>query len=443
MIKDSFVVVSDFHSYRWPIDIIKSKYLDKYEKIYILGDITDRGEYDDGTGGLDLLFEIKSLVNLYSNRIIYIPGNHDVFFYSYAKNNDLFSKELLISNHGTQTIDDIDDYRLNHTQKLNELIDWLGKLPLQREHFFESQRYALAHAFFDQKVFEQNPDASLEDYINKGGYNGLMSNILWFRKKRSKYDFSTLPSTDTIMVIGHTPKQLRINKNLNLINEKGGRVKVYCVDGGITYGDDMLMFDGGDTVKKEKKYVQNNCGSDNKKLTIVINEDNNKKINNIIIKMFQTSMTLDEIYLTLELLMNNNFLAKKYLPDGLMREINTSFSSDLLKNIIYNYYNSNEITNDEYLNQLLIYYVNDVIFEYIVSSLVNKFGINNLAINQIYDYLFSNKLNYISDFDESINLILEKIPTQMLKKMLNDSGYSTLREYIYNRIGKCKIIKKN
>ena len=43
-IKDSFVVVSDFHGADWVMDKIRSHYINEYEKIFNLGDIIDRGE---------------------------------------------------------------------------------------------------------------------------------------------------------------------------------------------------------------------------------------------------------------------------------------------------------------------------------------------------------------------------------------------------------------
>ena len=44
IVKDSFVVVSDFHANRWPLDEkIEKYYLNEYDQIFILGDATDRG----------------------------------------------------------------------------------------------------------------------------------------------------------------------------------------------------------------------------------------------------------------------------------------------------------------------------------------------------------------------------------------------------------------
>ena len=86
--KGSFVAISDFHSYRWPLEKVKDHYLNEYETIYILGDATDRGEYSDGSGGISLLLEIKKLSEQYPGRIVYLPGNHDDFLYQYAKYDD-------------------------------------------------------------------------------------------------------------------------------------------------------------------------------------------------------------------------------------------------------------------------------------------------------------------------------------------------------------------
>ena len=85
IVKGSFVVISDFHAIKWPLEKVKDYYLNEYDKIFILGDATDRGEDWQGTGGIELLQEIKELSDKYPNRVVYIPGNHDVSLYDYAK----------------------------------------------------------------------------------------------------------------------------------------------------------------------------------------------------------------------------------------------------------------------------------------------------------------------------------------------------------------------
>ena len=40
------------------LDKIKKYYLNEYDKIFILGDATDRGPKKDGTGGVELLLQL-------------------------------------------------------------------------------------------------------------------------------------------------------------------------------------------------------------------------------------------------------------------------------------------------------------------------------------------------------------------------------------------------
>ena len=47
-VTDSFVAISDFHAMEWPLEKVKDYYLNEYEKIFILGDATDRGENGEG-----------------------------------------------------------------------------------------------------------------------------------------------------------------------------------------------------------------------------------------------------------------------------------------------------------------------------------------------------------------------------------------------------------
>lgn len=261
----SFVAISDFHSNRWPLDEKIPKYLNEYDVIYILGDATDRGKDDygnnlEGRGGVQLLLDIMDLCKRNSNRVIYIPGNHDEFLYYYAAHRDTelgsFMSENLLFNSGYHTKLDIDNLKLNNPLRLRELINWLGSLPVQRVHVYDGKRYCLAHAFFNEKIFLQNREYSLEDMFQDNirlGYDAYSKHeqILWFRKKGSSmnYDMSDVPYNST-MVIGHTPEQYRYGQNLDLQNMRGQITQVKCVDGGITYSsneDEMLKYVGGDS----------------------------------------------------------------------------------------------------------------------------------------------------------------------------------------------------
>lgn len=244
--KKAFVAISDFHSYKYPLSKINDYYLDEYEVIYILGDATDRGEDNKGTGGIDLLLEIKSLTEQYPGRVIYIPGNHDEFIIgSVIGNNKDNYVRTLIANGGKQTYDDM--CMLHRKDKLLELIEWLGKLPIQRTCVTDEQRYVFAHALFNQRLYDINPNYCLYDYIKETDYEmkKMVENVLWYRKGEFGAFKASEMAKDAVMVIGHTAA-CHQQANLNLEDADGNEIQVYCVDGGIAYNGKMLKYVSGE-----------------------------------------------------------------------------------------------------------------------------------------------------------------------------------------------------
>ena len=242
IVPNSFVAISDFHSFDYPFEKIEKYYINEYDKIFILGDATDRGENGIGLGGVELLENIKKLCEQYPDRVIYIPGNHDTFLYEYGKYHDNYS---LSFQRQFDTIKAIDDLNKVNPDRVTTLISWLGSLPIQRMHYFNGNKYVFAHAFFNQTLYDKNPNYSLDDMYKLSRSSieyKLLFQVLWFRKGDS-YNFNYVPS-NVIEVIGHTPLPSRTGMSLDLKNDSGGTTKVYCVDGGISYGYDMLKYDG-------------------------------------------------------------------------------------------------------------------------------------------------------------------------------------------------------
>ena len=271
--KGSFVVLSDFHSFSWPVDKIEKYYLDEYEHIYILGDATDRGKNLDGKDGIKLLRRIKGLSDKYPERVHYIPGNHDQMLFGYMDTIDTTKAYAgsIENNGGDKTIDDVD--LLHHTNKkeFDLLKNWLGSQPIQRKHVYKGKTYCLAHAYFDDKVYKKYPNLNLRDVeslTDEKSFN-IASNILWYRKGRSVEDdelaASHLPDASSIIVIGHTPIQLRQNQNLNLRGTDGKVRKVVCVDGGIAYSmkfDKAFKYDGNSSEPIQTCSINHFCTSD-------------------------------------------------------------------------------------------------------------------------------------------------------------------------------------
>lgn len=63
IVKNSFIVLSDFHAYSYPLEKIVNNYINEYDVIFILGDACDRGADGLGTGGIKILEEIKKYQN--------------------------------------------------------------------------------------------------------------------------------------------------------------------------------------------------------------------------------------------------------------------------------------------------------------------------------------------------------------------------------------------
>ena len=249
---ESFVAISDLHSNKEAMKKIY-KYIDEGYKVVILGDVTDRGPHGDGTGGLDMLLEIKELSD--SGKVIYIPGNHDELLYGYAisRNDDIrYSYAETISyNGGAETLININELREKDPYKFKKLINWLGNLPIQRVHEVDGQKYCFAHALFNQKIYDTNPLFSLSDFYNLKdyNYNSRYAQIFWFRKYEDDYRKDELPSKDSIMIIGHTPQDNIGEDDFNLIDSNGDTIEVRNVDGGLARGN-YYMFKYDSTVGK-------------------------------------------------------------------------------------------------------------------------------------------------------------------------------------------------
>lgn len=253
----SFVAISDFHGYFYPLDKIVNNYINEYDCIYILGDACDRGEDGIGTGGIELILKIKALCKKYPNRVYYIPGNHDEFLVGYSLGIDSYEKNLEY-NGGKKTLVDINYLKRNNTSKYESLLNWLMDCPIQKIHKFNGKTYVLAHALFNQTLYNYKSNYSLRDYFEDHNhhYRNMANKTLWFRKDEGYYDSENLPTSDKIMVVGHTPPHHR-EEDIDLIASDGKSIKVYCVDGGIAYSGTMLKYDGGLYAQKTRMLFHN------------------------------------------------------------------------------------------------------------------------------------------------------------------------------------------
>lgn len=442
--KGSFVVVSDFHSYDWPLEKVKEYYLDEYETIYILGDVTDRGELFDGSGGVDLLRRIKELSDMYPGRVVYVPGNHDDFLYQYAKYNDYSAQRNLEWNHGHQTIVDIDNLRTRNPREFNELMDWLGNLPLQREHYFDGKRFVLAHALFDEKLFKENKYFSLEDYRRNDGYNGRYRNLIWFRKGKDDYSPERLPRKDSIMIVGHTPLCYREGDNLNLENMYGETVRVECVDGGIAYDGRMLKYSAGragcginDTIKYNHVDRATVAPRETKKET-ENKEQIENKVNRIILMYIRDTSSLEEAI--------NKLIGIVYsIGDGHFNINGNSKDSiskkqvkEYLDEVYISYIPTNGKVNPSEIDYMEIFklHFTKVALDYISKCQYKRFQ-SRIGIVKQYEDLFKYKnYFYITNSVGRARDIAEKVGLNNMAKWFRNSNYQSFEEYVNKEFGK-------
>ena len=432
--KGSFVVVSDFHSIRWPLEVVVNKYFNEYDKIYILGDVTDRGSDENGGGGIDLLLKIKQLTDKYPEKVIYVPGNHDEFLYGYAADNDEKSKDLLYLNHGSYTVDDIDRMK-REPEKLKELMEWLGNLPLQREHWYRGKRFVMAHALFNDVLFRNNPDFSLKDYRKSGGNRGQYKNLLWYRKNDNRYNPAWLPKKGDVMVIGHTPLFFRGDTPLDLENAYGDTIEVYCVDGGVSYSDPMLSYPMLSFAVADKVYgiLEENKEEEND--YVDFEADAEKLLKNYILKLISGCGSVDEAVLTCI----NSFFKSGDKP---YFNYDMYICIDVLRKKLEDIYMKYCDTSNGYEDYRTVFkrYFIEVALEYITEFQWNRdFPIREEMTSKMDKFLESDDPTGITKFggyfNESPRNVAKGLGSYNIKMWLAYNGFNSYEEYLNKYLG--------
>lgn len=441
--RGSFIAISDFHSCEWPIKKIEDYYLNEYQTIYILGDATDRGKEQNGKGGINLLFKIKELSEKYPGRVIYIPGNHDSFVYDYATYHDVFSSECMKINQGSETIKDIDTLRYNDPRKLQELINWLGTLPLQREHFYNNKRYVLAHALFNETLFRMNKNFNLRNYNGLGGYYGVYGPILWFRKQSDSYNRKDLPRGDSIMIVGHTPESSRKGVNLDLTNAYNEKIKVFCVDGGIASGNPLLKYDGGEDVLKTYNYSHRRTAPQKPKIVtpnpsqkMYTQTELENIFKNEVIKLLDTSSTADEALLKL-FKISVGVREQEYSEsfDRLTKPEIKEYMSDQLLYYATKSFDKNDPQSSNSMFKATKKLLSKIALDHIIGSLIIKYKSIKQAENNLSGYFTESDLEYITESVGHARSIASKFQPNDLSNVIMHSDHPTISEYIKYEYG--------
>ena len=208
-------VMSDIHGeYDKFIKMINKINLKNYDRLYVIGDVLDKGEKP-----------IKTLLHIInSNNITMLAGNHehmavlclkylleeitDELFLNILSNFIEYFEEWII-NGGKTTINDLLNYNKKEWRKIFE---FLIKLKLYKELQIDDKKFILVHA----GLGNFNKNKKLKEYN--------IFDLLWERINYEKKYFD-----DKYLVVGHTPTQfIKNNKKPGYINIKNNNIAIDC-----------------------------------------------------------------------------------------------------------------------------------------------------------------------------------------------------------------------
>lgn len=237
-VEQETIVISDLHSNveRW--NLVQRKLAENPNlKVIILGDAMDRGSY-----GVEILLQIKELSD--SGRVKYLPGNHDEFAYNCIRgelegqtNSEVYKRARweLLNNKGKETYQKLTNFSqtiANALEKgyiknkitIEQFIDWLGNQPIQITAKQNNNDYALAHAFFDHKLYEHDKEFNLAKAfeLQKNGRTTSNSelmqrfkNTLWYRVEQKQTQCGPISWPQRYaMIVGHTSQEKGVNMKL-------------------------------------------------------------------------------------------------------------------------------------------------------------------------------------------------------------------------------------
>lgn len=232
------IVISDLHSNveRW--NLVRKKINENTNlQVIILGDAMDRGSY-----GVEILLQIKELSD--SGKVKYLPGNHDEFAYNCIRgelegqtNNEVYKRARweLLNNKGKETYQKLTNFSQTITNALEkgyiknqisieQFINWLGSQPIQMTARQKGNDYALAHAFFDNKLYEYDKNFNLAKAydLQKNGKTTQNSelmqrfkNTLWYRAEKEQTQCGPISWPQRYaMIVGHTSQEMGVNMKL-------------------------------------------------------------------------------------------------------------------------------------------------------------------------------------------------------------------------------------
>lgn len=208
-------VISDIHGeYRKLSEMLDKINFSKYDHLYVLGDIIDRGAHP--VKALQKLMTMPNVTCLVGNHELMALPNlkkmmEETSEISLEKFTEDECEELLVwMYNGADTT--IYEFLQLSFEERKDIVNFIGDFTSYEELCINGQQYILVHAGFDNFSKEKKPD----DYS--------LQELVWTRTDYSKVYFD-----DKIVVSGHTPTQLiACNQNPGYIYKGNNHIAIDC-----------------------------------------------------------------------------------------------------------------------------------------------------------------------------------------------------------------------
>lgn len=188
---DTFVVIGDYYGEKLSIEAVTELCVKNYDVVYIMGNSTDlERERKTGAGIFEHLKTIKELCEKYPDKVFYIPGYLDLLFVDFGYDDTGISYETMCE----------------CLHKYSDVIEWLGKQPIQAMQMRDGVIYAMAHGSFNQSIMDEYPEYCLRDFFDSA-YPVDRKKIIdiLHNSNFDSYDKNDLPTdkTEIITASGH------------------------------------------------------------------------------------------------------------------------------------------------------------------------------------------------------------------------------------------------
>lgn len=236
----STYLISDMHGEKKIFDKLIKNLDFQVDKLYILGDVIDRGQQS-----MELLDEVRGMMTSFSQNVYMIKGNHELFCEMYIDGR-LSERVWLSEGYGGGPM--LKAMKKMSKEDIADLNAFIKGLPIYLE--IESPVYGkmvLTHSGINADVLVRNDDEtinvikSIEAGYASNDFNFLCSGDIHRMPVKMLDKFMVVGHSPTIFLEGNSYKIYRRNKYICIDSggahrDLGGKQSMYCVE------EDMAVY---------------------------------------------------------------------------------------------------------------------------------------------------------------------------------------------------------